>query len=262
MPSHPTFPRDLSPIDAVASELASWPTLSEMLGHPLPAWLDDWELWERVWTRIVCDTHTHCWVWTAARNADGHGEIKIGSVNTAPYRVMYEWLVGPIAWPLVLDHLCSNRACVNPAHLEPVTNEENIMRGHGAAATNARKTHCPQGHPYDEANTIHLRNGGRRCRTCSEGYYMAHREQMRETRNAAYRAKAESLGRDVLPPSGNRTHCRRGHEYTPENTYVTLQGHRQCRECNRIADRKRYPARAEGMKQRVREWKRKHKETQ
>ena len=252
MPRYRT-PISLDGVEAVGQFLARQPTLSSLLKRPLPVRLDDLDLWHRVWTRIIGDIQTQCWVWTAARNSDGHGEIKIGGVNNAPYRVVYEWLVGPIPNGLVLDHLCRNRVCVRPEHLEPVTNEINIMRGQSAPAINARKNQCPRGHPYNAANTIHLPNGGRRCRTCSEGYYMEHRDQIRAQRSAAYRERAESLGKSVLPEPAKRTHCKQGHEYTPENTYVTLQGFRQCRECNRINDRKRYPSRAEDVKRRAKE---------
>jgi hypothetical protein len=95
------------------------------------------------------------------------------------HRVAYELLVGPIPEGLELDHLCRNTRCVNPEHLEPVTGRENLMRAVSSwAAKNAAKTHCPQGHPYDEENTKVKRDGGRACRACG-------REFMRRKRAAA-----------------------------------------------------------------------------
>lgn len=88
------------------------------------------------------------------------------------HRVVYEELVGPIPDGLMLDHLCRVRHCVNPEHLEPVTNRENVLRGEGHSAKAARATHCLKGHPYAGENLRILSNGWRRCRAC-------HRERER-----------------------------------------------------------------------------------
>lgn len=81
------------------------------------------------------------------------------------HRIAYELLVGPIPDGLQLDHLCRVRNCVNPDHLEPVTGQENMRRGYFGT-----KTHCPNGHAYDEANTYifsNTRGRHRQCRTCT-----------------------------------------------------------------------------------------------
>lgn len=107
-----------------------------------------------------------CWVWGGYLNQAGYGRISVNGQHKRTHRVAYELLVGPIPEGLHLDHLCRNRACWNPEHLEPVTNAENILRGTAPSAENARKSHCPKGHPYDEANTLIRPNGRRRCRAC------------------------------------------------------------------------------------------------
>ena len=89
----------------------------------------------------------------------------------------YELLVGPIPEYLTLDHLCRVRNCVNPAHLEPVTSAENILRGMSSPAQNARKTECLNGHAFTVENTLINVIGARVCRTCT-------RLNMRETRRA------------------------------------------------------------------------------
>ena len=83
------------------------------------------------------------------------------------HRMIYELLVGPIPDGLEIDHLCRNRGCVNPGHMEPVTHRENLMRGDTVAAANPAKTHCIRGHPYDDENTY--RYGSHRyCRACNK----------------------------------------------------------------------------------------------
>ena len=108
---------------------------------------------------------TGCWIWTASTTA-GYGRIDVNRKFLYAHRVAYERFVGPIPAGLQLDHLCRVRRCVNPSHLEPVTSRENTLRGNGVAARASAATHCPHGHPYDEANTYRDPRGWLRCRTC------------------------------------------------------------------------------------------------
>lgn len=107
-----------------------------------------------------------CWLWTAALNASGYGQFNVNAKGYVAHRIAYRHWIGPIPKELQLDHLCRNRKCVRPSHLEPVTVRENILRGEGAAALNARKTHCKYGHAFTPENTG-SHGGGRYCRTCS-----------------------------------------------------------------------------------------------
>jgi hypothetical protein len=100
-----------------------------------------------------------CWNWTGPMQKGGYG--KHG--GSPAHRVVYELLVGPIPEGLHIDHLCRNRACVRPEHLEPVTREENVRRGIEARTT------CHKGHPWTEASTHWFQVGEwtrRRCRIC------------------------------------------------------------------------------------------------
>ena len=95
-----------------------------------------------------------CWFWTGAINPEGYGTYvqdarRASRRDRGAHRFAYEWFIGPVPDGLVLDHLCRNRSCVNPAHLEAVTNAENSRRGLKGRLV----THCVHGHPYNEANT-------------------------------------------------------------------------------------------------------------
>lgn len=109
-----------------------------------------------------------CWEWPGASNGSGYGRVSVGP-GKAEYvhRHVYELIVGLIPPGLDLDHLCRNRSCGNPLHLDPVTRGENVRRSPIApAAVNARKTHCKWGHEFTPENTTRDARGRRGCRTC------------------------------------------------------------------------------------------------
>lgn len=109
-----------------------------------------------------------CWIWTGARTEQrgGYGQACVPGRKVRPaHQVVYELAVGPVPDGCELDHLCRVHECVNPAHLEPVTHRENVLRGESPVAARAAQTHCTRGHEFTPENTG-PNSGGRRCRRC------------------------------------------------------------------------------------------------
>ena len=117
-----------------------------------------------------------CVFWAASTNVYGYGQFWVDGRMVKAHRWAYEYFIGPIPPGLQLDHLCRNRNCVNPAHLEPVTCKENLLRGDTLAASQLARTHCPQGHEYAGANLYVQSNGRRQCRTCHADRQRAHQK--------------------------------------------------------------------------------------
>lgn len=194
-----------------------------------------------------------CWIWTGTIR-QGYGVASIprpaGSGHKkqgAAHRIVWMLFTGQELGDLTIDHLCQQRPCVNPDHLEAVTLEENVRRGWSAESVarrnrNRDKNCCPLGHPYDENNTYRDGRGGRKCRTCIRERQARRRaadpELMKEIKRRSYHRNKG----DRLPPTGARTHCPRGHPYDEENTYVIpSSGGRVCRTCARERQRRVIP---------------------
>jgi hypothetical protein len=126
---------------------------------------------ERLLSRLVVTPGAECLLWTGSINSAGYGVISVNGRYELVHRVMFEMFDGPIPEGLQLDHVrdrgCMHRHCANVSHLEPVTSRENTRRGDSPAGLNAGKTRCPQGHEYDEPNTLRDKRGRRDCRQCN-----------------------------------------------------------------------------------------------
>ncbi len=108
-----------------------------------------------------------CMIWTGAKGGNGYGQVRIQGQARSAVSVAYEIYIGPIPPGLEPDHSCRTRQCVNVAHLELVTHQENVLRGESPCAVHARKTTCKYGHAFDEQNTKWIHGGKHRdCRAC------------------------------------------------------------------------------------------------
>lgn len=123
-------------------------------------------LQERLMARVRVDA-AGCWVWVGPVNFGGYGRITLNGKTAMVHRLLYEHHAGPIPAGLQLDHLCRNRPCCNPQHLEPVTSRENSLRGIGPAAMHAAQVNCVNGHPLTPDNLLR-ESGKRRCRECNK----------------------------------------------------------------------------------------------
>lgn len=164
----------------------------------------------KFWSRVA--RGEDCWTWTGSKTTGGYGNLRWRGGYEYAHRLAYKLAVGPIPEGLHLDHLCRNRSCCNPEHLEPVTQAENTRRG--LASYEIRRT-CKHGHDISDPGNVYTNpNGHRHCRVCA--------------------AAAEAARRKPdFPPSS----CPSGHEFTPENTARSADGHRRCKECNRARAR-------------------------
>ena len=132
---------------------------------------------QRFWAHV--DVSEGCWAWAGARNSKGYGlytPVRRGVFMA--HRFAWESHVGPIPEGLQIDHLCRNRSCVRPDHLEPVTLQENIRRGAKSTAT-----HCKYGHAYTSDNTrLAIRDGARTCRACNRAHHIRQAERKKRDR--------------------------------------------------------------------------------
>lgn len=158
---------------------------------------------ERFWPKVI--KTEGCWIWTAnmTHPKGGYGRILTGGRRfELAHRVAYKLVKREIPEGMTLDHLCRNRLCVNPDHLEPVTMRENILRGESPTAIRFRRGTCDKGHPYAEGSR------GRICKICKKNYdsirYSELQEETKKRVREYYQEHKEEINqrrRRTAPPS-------------------------------------------------------------
>lgn len=118
-----------------------------------------------------------CWFWQGSQNGRGYGKLGRQGKMYLAHRVAF---FSEYGWcPRELDHICNERSCVRPNHLQPTSHRLNVLRSAGISALAARVTHCPRGHPYTGGNVKYERDGSRKCRTCANAVARAWRQKQK-----------------------------------------------------------------------------------
>ena len=182
---------------------------------------------ERFWDKVEADPFSGCWTFNSMERS-GYGRIKINGKIFSAHRFIFELLNGKIPRKFELDHLCRNRACINPYHLEIVTRRENVLRGNSPQLARERqlaKRFCKFGHPFNDKNTRIRSNGARVCRKCdSELHSFLYHNRIKNTEKKIFKIKK---GNSCLK-CNSKNIIKYG--FYPARNNIEIQKY-QCRDC-------------------------------
>lgn len=186
---------------------------------------------EVFWEGVDLGAQGDCWGWLKSFHRQGYGQVGHANKTLRSHRVSYTLYVSPIPEGLYICHHCDNRWCVNPHHLFVGTHTDNMRDMVNKNRDRYRnKTHCPEGHLLQGDNLyLSPKSGHRSCRECR-------RKRGQEL------MERHKLG--IVPKWRGPNHCPHGHDYTPENTHITVKGGRECRKCRRDRAREKNQERA------------------
>lgn len=215
-------------------------------GDPTIALKDHTPAVERWKYSYKVDEKTGCWIWQRAGSVEfgGYGGISNGRGNfTAAHKFVYEQVVGPVPDGLELDHLCENKGCVNPEHLEPVTHSENVRRAYASTNPGPRTDHHAYMRETMRKRRAALRSDPHLCNRCGGPIAGTFKtcEECRLAKREAYKSGGVRTG-TLVSAGGQRRevlgYCDRGHAVTNKSHYRNSKGELTCRQCGGVARQK------------------------
>ena len=178
---------------------------------------------QRLLNSIIIDNNTDCWNWSEGKDKDGYGKICVNRKHLRAHRLSYEVFISKFDSKNIICHKCDNPSCINPDHLflgTWLTNMQDKVNKGRLRNQNMDKTHCKNGHEFSSDNTI-LNDNRRTCVICYKERY--------KIRNSRILTDEQI---QLIKFSGFGKFCKRGHEFTPDNTWVGRNGIRTCKHCN------------------------------